>query len=226
MRSMRGGAPGSPSGAAGVLDVAGEPRAVHENRTLHALAEGRAESLKTVEIGGEGGGDGDEFFVGMGGKISEIQKGELAEPGTTYRGRTCAGDDGNPHPERVQAGCVTVVGEGVEHDVGLVVELDVLIAWDARLDADAIFRNACAGENVEEVFASGGFRIEQEQAGIGDGNEYFGPEFQDAPIDLAGVIERDEGDVAIGSSGERKDGDIGGDGLIAPEGTIEAERGF
>ena len=217
-----------PGAAIEVFQVAGEERGVHERRGLHALAERGAEHGEPREVGGERGGDLYEFVRGVGDEFFEVEIGELAEAGARDCGSAGEGDDGDAHPEGVETGGVAVVGNGVEGDVDVVVEGEVIGAGAAGVEGDA------GGVDVEGLLdagAGGAFGGEEVEAGVGEGVEDVGPEMEGGWGDFAEVVEAAEGDLGFSpptvlERGEGVDEGFGGEGVVAPEGVGEVEGGF
>ena len=159
--------------------------------------------------------------VGVGGdEVGEGEGiGEEACAGARPTAVLCAGggDAGDAHPEGVEGGGVSVVGEGVEAEVDAVVELEVFGVFDAAAEVDAVVGDALAGEEVEGALAEGAFEGE----GVGGVSWAFrggcGTRKEEGSVgDFAEVVEAAEGEVGGGEGGEFVDGGFGGEGVEAP----------
>ena len=118
-------------------------------------------------------------------------------------------DHRHAHPERLAGRGGAVVGEGVERNVDLVVERQMVFGLDfGRQDPEPLAADAVGREGRLEhgpglgVAGAGRF---QHQAGALDLLENPGPEGDHPSIDLGQVVERAEGDVAVTLHRQRPD---------------------
>jgi len=81
-----------------------------------------------VEVRGEVDGDLGEGLVGVSNAVGEAELGEDAQAAAGDGGLAGEGDDGDAHPDGVDCCRVASVGVGVEADVDLVVELEIVRA--------------------------------------------------------------------------------------------------
>ncbi len=161
-----------PGGAVGGFDVFGVAGGVHEGGGGDAGTKGVAHVGELGEVLCEVGGDLDEFFGGGGGELGEVEVFELAPAGAGdggLAGEADEGDDGDAHVEGVEGGGVAVVGEGVEGDVDLVIELEVFFVLLEGDEGEAIGGDIFGGEELCDAGLCGAFGDEHEEAGVGDG---------------------------------------------------------
>ena len=121
-------------------------------------------------------------------------------------------DDRDAHPERFAGRRGAVIGKRVEGDVDPPVGREVLgDGWRAPEELDTVGGEACLSEPAVDVcledrhFQSVAF---EEESGLGDLGEEFGPDGEHLVGDLGEVVETAESDVAGAGAGWR--GGLGG----------------
>ena len=80
-------------------------------------------------------------------------------------------NDGHPHPERVQAGGMPVVGDRIEANVDAVVDLEILRARSAGNKGDAVGRDRFPFQQIQRVLAVAPFGSQDQQLRAIDGLE-------------------------------------------------------
>jgi hypothetical protein len=137
----------------------------------------------------------------MGDEVLEIELGENgdATAGDGAGGRAGGvrgeGDEGDAHPEGVAGSGAAGVGEGVEGDVDLLIELEVLRERQEGGE-DAAVGEVFGSEEVFDALAVDAREGMEEQAGVGELPENLRPGFQSGGRDFEEVVEAAEGDGA------------------------------
>jgi hypothetical protein len=196
-------------------------RGVHEDGGFEAGAEGLAEGGEAraivSEVDGEThvvvGGGGDQFGEVEIAKDAEAAAGDGRGPGKR--------DEGDAHPESVEAGGVAAVGEGVEDDIDAMIEREVVGARAPFDEFEAIRSDARCGEEIGGALAVLAKAAEEEESGVWDLGEDTRPEAEDGVIDLREIVEAAEGEESLGVRREVVDGQFDAAGVVAPKAVEE-----
>src|SRR6185295_11964085 len=91
---------------------------------------------------------------------------ELADAGAGEGVSAAQGDYGDAHPEGIEAGGVAVVGEGIEHDVDVVIVREVGAGLGAVDEVEAVGGNALRSEGGGDASAGEAGGGEKGQLGV------------------------------------------------------------
>src|SRR5262249_5248954 len=150
---------------------------------------------------------------------------ELAEAGAADDGLAYLCDDGDAHPEGIEAGGVAVVGKCIETDIDAMVMFEIIAAFDPEGELKAVCGGARGFHGLRNSPTRAAFSREQDKARIGNGTHDLRPELQAALVDLARIIQTAKGDVAVANA--RKPGDrLRDERIVAPERVGESDGGL
>ena len=211
-------APTAPHCSVGLLDAPGEARRIHEGGRFETLAEGLAEAGEARKVGGKRDSDAHELLRRVGGQFRKAEVGEQGEPCARGCGVADEVDDGNPHPEGVEAGGLAGVGERVESDVDAVVQFEVRRPGLPADEGHTLAFDPCPLQQFRSALACGAVWCKQNQPRAIDGAENPCPERQDEFVDLAEIVEAAECDLAAVQGRQGIHGRPAGERVVAPEG--------
>ncbi len=125
--------------------MARESGRIHDGRAHEALADLLAwrAGFARGNLGETAGRIRDEFGKSRGGKDAQAR--------AAWRGCGGQGDDGDAHPEGVKRGGDAVVGDRIEADVDLIVELEILRAGKKGSEFDSVFGDFSFAEKVADA---------------------------------------------------------------------------
>ncbi len=101
------------------------------------------------------------------------------------------GNHWNAHPERIQCGAASVVGERVERYIDIAVGSQVFARGYRTREPQALFRDAVFGEPAPEIVLHGWLFqsvVLQQQTAFGNKMQNSGPELHHIASDLARAV--------------------------------------
>src|ERR1051326_5418250 len=121
---------------------------------------------------------------------------------------------------------MTIIGKGIQTDVDVVIELEIVAALLTGDHMEAVGRDVELVEGMDDSIAGSTWRDEEHQTRFREGAENPCPELQDMIIDFAEIVQAAECDISVAERWKVVDRVIGGEWVVTPESFGKPDGGF